>query len=281
MSNNYDVAVAYRVCPFGPTERPVFGDDKFKLTALALKSFKDSISGLKVKVFAILDSCPPEYESLFRDTIPAEDLEIISVEGGGNRPTYKMQLDILRKQNDAEVVYLAEDDYYYFPDTFYEMVKLLKENDDVDFVTPYDHLDMYTIDLHNHPVEIKAFNNRHWRTANSTCLTYMTDKRTLEKTVNALMTFAKKNHDASMWLSLTKFKLSPLTMLRYFFTNWGHFGLVAKAWYHSGWYVLFYKKRKLWAPVPTIAAHMMSAFMPPSVDWDTELRNAIKKYKLQ
>ena len=59
----HDLAVAYRIYP--SVSRPALGlpfsDDKYRLSEICLHSFKESLGSLRVKVWAILDGCPPEY----------------------------------------------------------------------------------------------------------------------------------------------------------------------------------------------------------------------------
>ncbi len=139
----YDLAIAYRIFPGVSKTPPIFQNNKYKLAHLCLKSFKESLGSLNAKIYVLLDNCPPEYEDLFQRYFEKEDLEIIRLKGIGNQATFKLQLEILLKQSYSEIVYFAEDDYFYFPKQFEKMIHFLKRNGDVDFVTPYDHLDYY------------------------------------------------------------------------------------------------------------------------------------------
>jgi len=56
-------------------------------------------------------------------------------DGAGNRATFAKQIEILLEHDDAEVVYFAEDDYFYLPGQFQEMLEFLTAHDDVDFVS--------------------------------------------------------------------------------------------------------------------------------------------------
>jgi len=89
----YDVAVAYRIYPKVSRVPPVFPNDKYKLSELCLKSFKDSLGSLKVKMFVLLDNCPPSYEDLFKRYFDEQDLEFIRLNGVGNRATFDMQIE--------------------------------------------------------------------------------------------------------------------------------------------------------------------------------------------
>ena len=133
-----------------------------------------------------------------------EELVLIELDGIGNSETFLKQIQLLLAQQDSEIVYFAEDDYFYLPDQFRCMVNFLLEQKDVHFVSPYDHLDCYTMDLHQAPKWLKVHGGRHWRTASSTCLTFLTKKETLAKTAAALSSYKRRSLDCSVWLSLTK-----------------------------------------------------------------------------
>jgi hypothetical protein len=100
---NYDLAVAYRIYPKVSKVPPVFSDNKFKLSELCLRSFKNSLGSLKVKIWALLDNCPPEYEELFKKYFDINDLEIVKLPGIGDRGTIKKQVHILTEQNVSEI----------------------------------------------------------------------------------------------------------------------------------------------------------------------------------
>ena len=202
----YDIAVAYRIYPkvAKPAQSLPFGDDKLRQAEICLRSFRDSLGSLRVKLWAILDGCPREYRELFQRYFAPADLVLIEADGIGNRATYAKQLDILLAQCDAEYVYFAEDDYLYLPGQFPLMLQFLCAGQDVDFVTPYDHPECYYLALHREPKWLRVFEGHHWRTAASTCLTFLTRKSTLAKYEKVLRTYARRNDDCPMWLSLTK-----------------------------------------------------------------------------
>ena len=265
MPPEYDVAVAYRIYPKVSKVPPVFPNDKLKLSELCLKSFKDSLGSLKVKMFVLLDNCPPSYEDLFKRYFDERDLELIRLDGIGNRATFDMQIDLLLDQTFSEIVYFAEDDYLYLPNQFESMVQFLHEEAHVDFVSPYDHLDYYILDLHNQKNFVKFYRDKHWRTAASACLTFLTTKTILRKTHNVFQSYTNGNDDVSLWISLTKHRLfNPLTILRYYRTNGHAFGIILHAWQFCWRQILFGKRRHLWIPIPSIATHMESEHIAPT-----------------
>lgn len=265
----YDVAVAYRICPHLSEAGRAFGDDKHRLSEICLKSFKKSIAELRVKLWVLLDDCPPDYSALFNKYFANEDVVLIDLPRTGNRPTFVRQIDILSEQQDAELVYFAEDDYFYLPGQFQRMVSLIRSGSNVDFVSPYDHLDYYTLPIHSSSRDMIINSGHHWRTAGSTCLTFLTRRRTLKKSMASLRTYYVGNHDCSMWLSLTKSAVSPFKVIECMFSKnpRSYPGLWAHAWRYGWRQILFGPKRTLWVPVPGIATHLDINAMSPGVDW--------------
>jgi hypothetical protein len=191
-NNRYDVAVAYRIYPkvAKPPQGLPFGDDKPRQAEICLRSFRKPLGSLRVKLWAILDGCPEEYRALFERYFAAEDLTFVSLNSVGNRATYAKQMGILLSQNDAEFVYFAEDDYLYLPHQFPLLVNFLRDARGVDFVSPYDHPDCYQLDLHREPKWVTVFEDHHWRTASSTCLTFLTRKSTLANYERVFRTYS-------------------------------------------------------------------------------------------
>lgn len=268
--NKYDLTVAYRIYPKVSKIPPVFTDDKYKLSELCLRSFKKSLGNLKVKIYVLMDNCPKEYEKLFTDIFPAEDLQMLKLSGLGNHNTFNEQVNLLLDQQYSEYVYFAEDDYFYLPGLFNEMINLLKNNEDVHFVTAFDHPHYYNYELHCHKNIKKVYEGRKWRTVNSTCLTFLTKKDYLKKTEWVFKTYKYKNNDSSLWLSLTKYRVfNPLLPLKYFIKReWFLLEIILFSWLFCWWQILFGKKWNLWAPYSSIATHMNSNLMAPNIDWN-------------
>ena len=255
----YDLAVAYRIYPqvAKPAIGLPFSGDKLELSEICLRSFKQSLGSLKVKLWVLLDRCPNEYTQLFRKYFDDEDLVLISLRNLGNRATFDKQIELLLQQHDSEVVYFAEDDYFYLPGQFSCMIDFLLKHEDVHFISPYDHLDCYKLELHHQPKWLKVHGGRHWRTAASTCLTFLTRKDTLRKTAAIFRSYNRGSCDCSLWLGLTKGRVfSP----RFFF---GHLRrpprsskFIIKAWFYHWYQILFGKKWMLWVPIPGVATHL-------------------------
>jgi hypothetical protein len=268
----FDLAAAYRIYP-GISKSPAFfSTDKLKLSRMCLQSFKAALGGMRVKVWALLDGCPPEYETMFREILQDYDLQILPLDKVGNLNSFSLQIDLLTKQTEAEYVYFAEDDYFYRPGALEKMVAFLRGNPDADFVTAYDHPDSYFTASRFERHLVRPFGDSYWRTASSTCLTFLTSRKNLVRTQNIFRTYSRGNMDCPIWLSLTqKIELCNPGV------HWNDWFRV-KTWLKTlrwGYRPLLFGRRyRLWAPIPSLATHMESSCMAPLIDWQTLFFNS-------
>jgi hypothetical protein len=275
----YDLAVAYRIYPKVSEASSLLpcGDDKYRLSELCLKSFKEAVAGLRVKVWVLLDGCPPEYAELFTKYFDPDDLTLLNLNGIGNQSTFLKQIEILLQQRDAEVVYFAEDDYLYLPGQFRSMLEFLRAHEDVHFVTPYDHLDCYTLELHRQPKWLKVYVGRHWRTAASTCLTFLTRRDTLRKTQAVFRNYRRRSLDCSLWLSLTKQRVfDPFFFVAHLSQEPLFCKIVLKSWLYFWRQILLGKKWNLWIPIPAVATHLDSKALSPNIDWRALMQDQLR-----
>lgn len=269
------LAIAYRIYPKISKVPAIFPYDKYRLSELCLRSFVNALDGIDFKVWAILDNCPEEYIRLFEKYIPSEKLEFILLKPTGNAATFGIQLDILSKQDFSENVYFAEDDYFYLPNALSEAIEFLNESL-AGFVTMYDHIDYYNHPLHGYKSKIRLFGNRHWRTSGSTCMTFLTTKSTLLKTHKVLKSYTRKNDDASLWFTLTKYNIfNPALFIKQLEAKNGYFKFFLKAWLHTPIYNLFGEKMELYSPMPALATHLDLPHLAPGIDWQHEFQKFI------
>jgi hypothetical protein len=274
---NFDLAVAYRIYPkVAKTAMGLpFSDQKLHLSEICLRSFKQSLGDLRAKVWVLLDGCPPEYGELFRRYFEADNLVFVLLNAVGNRATFAKQIDILLDQGDSDLVYFAEDDYFYLPGQFRGMVDLLGAHPDVGFVSPYDHPDCYRLELHRQAKHLRLYAGRHWRTASSTCLTFLTRKSTLSRKEGVFRTYCRRNYDCSLWLSLTKSSiLNPVKALRFFLQEPRFSKIIAKSWIYGWKQILWGDALKLWVPLPGIATHLDVAALSPGIEWPALMEQA-------
>lgn len=266
----HDVAVAYRIYPQVSKLAQIlpFGDDKLQQAELCLRSFRDSLGPVRAKMWVILDGCPGQYRDLFQRYFDTDDLTFCELDSAGNRETFGKQLEILLSQDDSEFVYFAEDDYLYLPGQFPALLNFLRGRQDVDFVTPYDHPDSYSLALHRERAWITFSGGFHWRTGASTCLTFLTRRSTLKRCQQVLRSYVRGNYDCSIWLALTKRRIfDPLLLLRLLRGGEPHWGMLLKAWLFCWKQVLFGRKFALWSPIPGMATHYCGGLLSPGVHW--------------
>lgn len=265
------LAIAYRIYPKISKVPAAFAHDKLKLSELCLRSFVNSMEGVNYKMWALLDGCPEEYVRLFEAIVPKERLEIVMYPGIGNGQTFSKQIEILTNQNFSDDIYFAEDDYFYLPKAMRTALNFFHGPADPDFITLFDHLDLYTLELHNYKSKIYLGEGYHWREVGSTCLTFLTNKKNLQENKKMFLSFVRKNHDVVIWLSLTKKKVRDLDL--YFILplkNKAFRYIPLKILRFTLLEILFGKKWKLMSPIPGLALHMESTTISPNIDWDSE-----------
>ncbi|MGD1087176.1 MAG: glycosyltransferase family 2 protein [Verrucomicrobiota bacterium] len=266
-SNKFDLAVCYRIYP-GVSRDPIFGfKDKLALTRLNLETFKESLGGLKIKMWVLLDNCPPAYTQLLRTIFPETLMELIPLGGEGNGPTFIRQVDILSAQTDADLVCFAEDDYLYLPRSLERTVNFMRRHPEADFATPYDHADFHFKFIHQFRGAEILEDNCRWRTVASTCLTFMAQREALAESVAVFKTY-NKNSDLAIWMALTKSRVcNPWSWIRSLGDGLYFSASHALAWRYAWRQILFGKRRTLWSPTPALITHMESGGLAPGVEW--------------
>jgi len=263
-----ELTVALRVYP-GISKEPAFHpDDKLKLFGLSIRSLVPALEDVSTRVVFLLDRCPPEYRDLIEPLFQHIPHTFVEFDGAGNHRTFSEQIDILSAA-ETEYVCFAEDDYLYRAGSFRKALDFMRSDGYVDFVTLYDHSDYYQLLLHDHPVKVRQREGQHWREASSTTLSFITRPETVRSTRRVLESFCRGNHDAAMWMAITKthvyhpFRAMRLYRAEHRFGRW-----IFRAWQYSSRYLLFGQRRSLFVPVPALATHLESSLLSPGVDWD-------------
>ena len=73
-----------------------------------------------------------EYDKLFITALKKFDIELIKLNGRGYS-TFNKQIEILLNQDIADIVYLAEDDYIFLPNSLQDAVKFMRSDNSVTF----------------------------------------------------------------------------------------------------------------------------------------------------
>lgn len=263
----YDLAIAYRVYPkVSRAKPPVHAEDKLALATLCLRSFKAGLGKLRVKVHALLDSCPDEYEVLFRSLFSPDELVIHRFHPAlGNYGSFARQIDLLLAQEDSEIIYLAEDDYLYLPDSLPDAVAHLRRHGTRDFVTPH---------LSSRPEDASiGKQERHWSQQISTMLTFMTTKTTLARFQGVFRRYDPVCNDFCVWLAATKSgAMNPVYLLHWKRHHPECFTSAKRAWKHLWKQLLVGPRARLWEPYPTLGTHMVGGLLSAGMDWPAEIQ---------
>ena len=83
-SHDFDLAVCYRIYPRLAANTILGFTDKLALVQLNLETFKEAIGNLKIKMWVLLDNCPPAYPELVKSIFPRRSMELIELGGEGN-----------------------------------------------------------------------------------------------------------------------------------------------------------------------------------------------------
>jgi hypothetical protein len=263
----------------------IFQGDKYLLSKVALESFKAAVGNLRVKLWVLLDKCPPEYEKLFTDIWDPRDLVLERHPGIGNRGTLLRQYQVLCDQEDSELVYLAEDDYVYHPGTFKTIVGLLRDHPEVDFLTPYHHRDYDTVSMHQLKSQTLQYGGVTWKTVKTTTGTFATRRSILRPTKWVFDTLLQKvlfseQTDVGVWLALTKYDIfNPVKYVTWPFQNRYFAWSLFTVWWTCWRQVLFGRRYNLWVSSPSLCTHLAEGLTPLGYDWDKELQTRVEAAK--
>jgi hypothetical protein len=267
-NQKFDLAVCYRIYP-GVSRDPIFGfKEKLPLARLNLETFREGLGDLKIKMWVLLDNCPPVYAELFKEIFPNTPMELISLSGEGNGATFRRQVNILSEQTDADLVYFAEDDYLYLPRSLERAVDFMRRHPEVNFASPYYHADFDSKYIHQFRDKEIVENNCRWRMVTSTCLTFVARRQAVAESIAVFNTY-NRNPDLAMWMALTKKRVfNPWSWIRSLGNGIYFFASHALAWRYAWRQILFGKQQTLWAPTPSLITHMERSGLAPGIDWE-------------
>jgi len=160
---------------------------------------------------------------------------VINLDSAGNKPSFQHQLD-LALESEHGTIYFAEDDYLYRPEAFLEISALAEAPV---FWTHYDHPDRYirSDNRDNNSPRVFVWDNWHWRTAESTCMTFGGPKHLFVETQDIL-----REHGCTG---------------------------------RGMWYPIIDAGYELWSPIPSLATHLENGYLAMCVDWQEVLRSAL------
>jgi hypothetical protein len=240
---NVKFHVLYRSTgPPGSKPRPPFFDK-----AVCLATLLRAAESAAVPVdFTFINDGPirPSRETLMRSAG-----KVISLPGIGNSRSYLKMLSLALTSgwDDDDVVYLVEDDYLHLPAALAKM-QLAAELPAASYLSPYDHPDRYTRtdDADGRQTRIYLAGGHHWRTAESSCMTFATRVATLraDHWIHWIGSVTRKSpRDRNIWRASQRI---------------GSYRWLPRAGRRAG---------RLLTPVPGLATHVEVGRLTPFVDW--------------
>jgi hypothetical protein len=217
--------VIYRISPYPNGKSPIFSKNKYALVKFCLDSFIKAFSQIKPYVIFVLDSCPLEYQTLINSYSGIKS-EIIELDKAGNKGTWYAQIDIAKLLNSESYVYFAEDDYYYLPNAGKRLMKALEK---YDFVTLCDHANYYEKPMVNKRKIIELIDDYHWKSCESSCLTFGTKVNLVKKYENLFKKYGTFDHP--LWMEIGE------------------------------------KRHLIFGPLPSLCTHLVKGQLAPGIDW--------------
>lgn len=234
--------VFYRIYPGKPDNRPFANGNKFLLVRECLHSFLRSCyrSRSNIQLDFLLDGCPDEWASMVHYEAYGFEHSIIMLDGIGNKPSFLKQLDMALQDGPGdELVYFAEDDYLYRPEAIKQLLAVYHPSH-CGLYSLYDHPDRYTRSDDRDPVAngIIVSGDWHWRTAESTTMTFGAPRHVIEKAADIMCECGVEGRRM--------------------------------------WYPIIDAGYLLWSPIPSLATHVQDGVLALCVDWEGVWENAVQ-----
>jgi hypothetical protein len=278
---DHKLAVAFRLYPGLQKNESIIPNDKYKLIKACLTTFKESLQDINTKILFILDSCPKKYENYIVKLFNGYDIIIKKGNNIGNHGTFNMQLEWLLEQSFSEYVYFAEDDYIYNGKNFKSFIENYKLEGNIEFATPYDHPDYYTLVSHEQKnTLLKTTSCGHkWLKRGSTTMTFLTTKKTLKETQSVFNLYGKIG-DIGIWYILTrriKYLKTALHIMYKKEYRWLlHFmskSIIYYLYNNIRFYNMPHSKYMLCSYHPSAATHAEAKYLAGDTDWNRIIDN--------
>jgi len=136
--------------------------------------------------------------------------------------------------SDVDLIYVLENDYLHAADWVDEVLSLFQTYEMLNYVSLYDHNDKYFLPMYdNLSSKIITTENHHWRTAPSTCGSYITTKRIFDEdySVHTGENIPIGDHHKWLWLNDNR-------------------------------------DRFILTPIPGLSTHCMDGLLSPTINWE-------------
>lgn len=190
--------------------------------------------------YIIADNTSEATDKIIGQWIVGKNTTTQKVSEGNGAKTFNLALDYALKQDDNEIIYFLENDYFHKPNSS----KILKEGFETGakYVSLYDHPDKYRVGENpfvedgGEVTRVMLTESCHWKLTNSTTMTFASKVKTLKEDENILRKHTTGIHpyDFQMFLELRE------------------------------------KGRSLVTPIPGYSTHGETACLSPLTDWFTQ-----------
>jgi hypothetical protein len=257
--------IYYRYCPgdHGRDRPSWFSKDVcLKSLEVALYNFVDS--GCDFRITFIIDNSETlsaNETKMFAEWERKHGAVVEKLNLKNNIKTYLYTLNLLLQEGrDEDVCFLVEDDYI-FVDKALSVLYRAYLDFGCGYITPYDHPVRYDDEYKGGADEEHWLNkifiteDHHFRTQESTCMTYLSSRMVIREDLSIHKEFCNESfncpHDRELFRCLQKL---------------GQYGCYNK-----------HKKRLLLGPIPSLATHCHKKYMAPCVKWNLIVNNLLKE----
>ena len=247
MSNSEHILVLYRICATENSKcRPTFFSK-----GLCIRSALRALAEIDNYTLSILSDGAISEEI---HEVASRNDRVIEKANLGNSGSFLMALDLANSYSRETIIYFLEDDYLHQIDAFYKLRECFRKLNP-DYLTLYDHPARYQLidgtepDLEIIPTKILFSGSHHWRSVESTCMTFAARVLTLQE-------------DRRVFESHLS---GPVPRDRALFRDLQ--GLTGSRF-----------RRTLIGPVPSLATHCEVPWLAPVIPWEQVAEDA-KSYR--
>lgn len=260
--------VYYRYCP---TDRPEVRPPWFS-KRLALVSFASSLDFLlasrtddkKFEWWLGIDrfeALSPDEKDLIDVLVKKYGINVELLTTNSNTKSYAHLLNKTKEASDSDKLLFVEDDYLWLPEAISEMIITMNNLSNIDYLTPYDHPVRYDddyfagADLPHWENKMFLSGNRHFRSQESTCMTFMVRGKIIKEDIDLHLKYSPSDKKCPNDRELFR-RLQQL----------GGYAGVNKT------------RRLLVGPIPSLATHGHLPYLAPIIDWNKLAKDTEDNY---
>jgi len=202
-----------------------------------------------------------EDKKTIEDIASRFEITVENLTTNSNTKAYSYVVKKASEAADQDEILFVEDDYLWLPEAITEMIGAMRNIKGIDYLTPYDHPVRYNdsfydgVDLPHWEIKIFQCGNRHYRSQESTCMTYMTSGKVLKEDLALHLEYSPEDKKFPNDRELFR-RLQQL-----------------------GGYNDLKHKRLLIGPMPSLATHLHMPYLAPIIDWEKKSAEINTEYQ--